>query len=225
VGATRTLTGAANQVGARLVLVSTDWVFDGTQGPAGEDEPPYPTTPYGVLKLASELVVTESAERGTVARIAGVQGRHRAQPRTIREQDAGFGYLVASVIESVRAGKPFTVWEDPRLNTWATPVTAIDAAQLIRRAIERDLDGVLHCCGSEHVDRVTLARRAVDAFGLDAELLAVGPPPESIIGPGGAPFDTRLDGSLTAERLGIALPGLDELLANLRVELDSEVRA
>ena len=42
VGATRNVVDAANAVGAHIVLVSTDWVFDGTQGPAPEDAPPNP---------------------------------------------------------------------------------------------------------------------------------------------------------------------------------------
>ena len=81
VGATRNVVDAANAAGAHVVLVSTDWVFDGTQGPAAEDAPPNPVNQYGFLKAASELVVAERAERGTVARIAGVQGVHRARPR------------------------------------------------------------------------------------------------------------------------------------------------
>ena len=81
VPATRHVVDAANAVGAHVVLVSTDWVFDGTQGPAAEDEPPNPINTYGFLKAMSELVVHDRAERGTVARVAGVQGVHRARPR------------------------------------------------------------------------------------------------------------------------------------------------
>jgi dTDP-4-dehydrorhamnose reductase len=103
--------------GAHVVLVSTDWVFDGTQGPAREDEPPDPVNAYGFLKAASELVVFQAG--GTVARIAGVQGVHRTRPHTPREQDAGFGYLVASVVDALSAGREFTVW-DGRLDATET---------------------------------------------------------------------------------------------------------
>src|SRR5919197_2786873 len=103
VTATRNMVDAANAAGAHVVLISTDWVFDGTQGPAAEDAPPNPVNQYGFLKAAGELVVAERAERGTVARIAGVQGVHRARPHTPRRQDYGFGYLVASVVEALRA--------------------------------------------------------------------------------------------------------------------------
>ena len=150
---------AANATGAHVVLLSTDWVFDGTQGPAREDAPPNPVNQYGFLKAASELVLLERAERGTVARVAGVQGIHRARPRAPRGQDHGFGYLVASLVEALRADRPFTVWESPAINTLATPTLATGAAELILLALEREVTGVLHCCGGEHVDRVGLARR------------------------------------------------------------------
>jgi dTDP-4-dehydrorhamnose reductase len=211
VGATRNVVAAAES--AHVVLVSTDWVFDGTQGPATEDEPPNPVNAYGFLKAASELAMHG---RGTVARIAGVQGVHRARPRTPREQDAGFGYLVASAVERIKAGRRFTVWDDPRLNTVATPTLATDAGELILRAIERGVTGTLHCVGGEHVDRVTLARRAVAAFGLDEARLAVGPPPADAAGP----YDTSLDATYTAEALGVELRGIDSLLAELRNQLE-----
>jgi dTDP-4-dehydrorhamnose reductase len=197
-----------------VVLVSTDWVFDGTQSGAAEDEPPNPINAYGFLKAASELVVTERAARGTVARVAGVQGAGRAS----RGQDHGFGYLVASVVAALRAGEPFTVWEGPAINTVATPTLATDAGELIWRALERRATGVLHCCGGEHADRVTLARRAAAAFDLDPALVLTGPPPQP---PAAAiPYDTRLDATVTAARLDVELPDLETQLARLRREME-----
>jgi dTDP-4-dehydrorhamnose reductase len=219
VGATRNVVDAANAVDAQVVLVSTDWVFDGTQGPATELTPPNPVNQYGFLKAASELVVAERARHGLVARVAGVQGVHRAKPRAPRGQDHGFGYFVLAVVESLRAGEPFTVWESDAINMLATPTLATDAADLIWRALELEAHGVLHCVGGEHADRVTLARRAAAAFGLDPELVRTGPPPEM---PAGAvPYDTRLDASATARVLGVELPGLDAQLARLREELET----
>jgi dTDP-4-dehydrorhamnose reductase len=221
VGATRSVVDAANAVGAQMVLVSTDWVFDGTQGGATEDEPPNPINAYGFLNAASEIVVRERAQRGAVARIAGVNGIHWERPTLPRTQDAGFGYLVLSIVQALRAGRPFTVWESPRINEIATPTLASDAAELLWRLVERGLTGTFHCCGGEAVQRVELARRTVAAFGLDPGLLRTGAPDFTVLEGGAVPHDTSLDATATAAVLGVELPGVDAMLARLRRELDS----
>jgi dTDP-4-dehydrorhamnose reductase len=212
VGATRNVVDAANAIGAHVVLISTDWVFDGTQGPATEEEPPNPVNAYGFLKAACELVVAERAQVGAVARIAAVQGRGSPRP-----QDHGFGYFVAALVEALRSGRPFTVWEGDDINMVATPTLATGASALIRRIVELSATGVFHCCGGEHATRAELARAAVDAFELDRELLRFGSPGEPPAAP--VPYDTRLDARATAAMLGVELPTLAEQLGRLREEL------
>jgi dTDP-4-dehydrorhamnose reductase len=200
VGATRNIVAAAGS--AHVVLVSTDWVFD---GPAAEDTPPSPVNLYGILKAASELVV---GGHGAIARISAVQGVSDAP----RSQDAGFGYFVASLVRALRAGERFTVWEGPNINMVATPTLADDAVQLIARIASGRHSGLFHCCGGEAVDRRTLAERTVGAFGLDRDLLDFGPPPEP---PFPIPYDTSLDATATAATLGVELPSVDDQLRRL----------
>jgi dTDP-4-dehydrorhamnose reductase len=214
VGATRNLVAT----GAPVVLVSTDWVFDGTQRAAREDEPPNPINAYGFLKAASELVVNGY---GAVARIAGVQGVQWARPETPRRQDAGFGYLAASIVEALRAGRRFTVWEHPALNSIATPTLASDAAEQFWRIVERGLTGTFHCCGGEAVDRATLARRTAEVFELDEALLDFGPPEPGAVPAVPVPYDTSLDGTATAAALGVGQPDVRMLLRRLRDEIDT----
>lgn len=224
VGATRNIVLAANAVDAHFVLISTDWVFDGTQGPALETDPPNPINTYGFLKASSELIVRETATCGTIARIAGVQGVHRARPEAPRAQDAGFGYLVVSLVEALRTGRRFTVWDGPGLNRIATPTLASDAAELVWRALADEVTGIVHCCGGEHVDRVELARRTIEAFELDPELLEVATPPAEVLSGEPVPEDTRLDASATAHALGVELPDVDAMLRRLRGEIETTGR-
>ena len=191
VGATRNVVDAAGD--AQVVLISTDWVFDGTQAGATEDEPPNPINVYGFLKAASELVVTERAKHGAVARISGVQGAASGP----RAQDHGFGYFVASLVQALRAGEPFTVWEAEDINMRATPTLASDVGDLIWRMLERERTGIHHCCGGESVTRSELARATVTAFDLDGELLRFGPPPPPS---GPVPYDTSIDGTRDRHR-------------------------
>lgn len=117
-----------------------------------------------------------------------------------------------------------TVWDGDGLNRLATPVLAGHAAEMMWRALEGGVSGILHCCGGEHIDRVGLARRAVDAFALDPALLDVVPPPTGALPPGRVPVDTRLAAARTAERLDMRLPSVDDLLTGLRSELDDAGR-
>jgi dTDP-4-dehydrorhamnose reductase len=221
VGATRTLADAANAADAQLLLVSTDWVFDGTQAGATEDTPPNPINLYGFLKAACELVVLERAERGAVARISGVNGVHWVRPASPRSQDAGFGYFVSALVDALRAGRRFTVWESPAINMVATPTLASDAAELMWLIVSRRLTGVFHSCGGEAIDRLGLARSAVDVFELDGDLLDSGPPDPEALPPGAVPHDTSLSAELTAATLGVELPSVETMLRRMHAELDS----
>jgi dTDP-4-dehydrorhamnose reductase len=194
VGATRNTTAAAQQVGATYVLVSTDWVFDGTQGGAHEETPPNPINLYGALKLASEMVALERG--GAVARVSGVNGLHLARPSSPRAQDRGFGYFVASIVDALSAGEPFTVWEAPEINMRATPSLAVECGEIMLRIGERREAGVFHCSGADAVSRRELAEMTCDVFELDTGLLRYGPPdPDSLLA---APIPH--DSSLTSPR-------------------------
>lgn len=216
VGATGHAADAAREVGAAFVVVSTDWVFDGTQGGADESTPPNPINLYGVLKMASEIVALERG--GAVARVSGVNGVHRARPDTPRAQDPGFGYFLASMIDSLRVGHPFVVWESDDINMRATPSLASESAALILTIGQRRLGGVFHCCGRDSAGRMELARLACDVFELDAGLLRSAPPPPEAMAGMTVPFDTSLTMPRTAELLDHEPTPLPELLRRFRNE-------
>jgi dTDP-4-dehydrorhamnose reductase len=225
---THTLADAANEIGAALVYVSSDWVFDGTQAGADEATPPNPINYYGVLKAASELVTLERARLPVVARVAGVMGTHRARAATPRTQDAGFGYFVGALVDALERDEPFTVWESdaikmraqccPTINMVATPSLASLSAEWILELAERGLQGIFHCCGGEPVSRMELARSAADVFGLDQSLLRSGPPDPAALPPAPIPRDTSLNAAATARALAVELPSVRELLGRFRDE-------
>lgn len=219
VDATRNVVDGANAAGALVVLVSTDWVFDGMGHCLPEDEPPHPVNSYGLLKFTQERLVAERAERGAIARIAGVTGLQRHSRDLPRGQDVGFGYFALSLVQAVEAGQPFTVWESDQINNVATPSLASESARMIRRIGELGQPGIFHCCGGEAVSRRGFAELVCEVFGLDAGLLRFGPPDPAALGDEPIPYDTSLDATETSHRLGMRLLGTRELLTRFRAEL------
>ena len=222
VGTTETLSRAADEVGAKLIGVSTDWVFDGTQGGADEDTPPNPVNLYGVLKMASEQTALLSARGAAVARVSAVSGMHWMRDSTPRVQDGGFGYFVTSIVDSLEAGRPFGVWEAGNINMVATPSLASECGEVMWRiAVDESAVGVFHCCGGESIGRMELARVACDVFDLDPSLLSSTAPDRSAVGAVGEfpiPYDTSLSVRRTRKVLGYEPPDIRELLIRFRRE-------
>ena len=221
VGLTRRVVDAANQTGTRVGYISSDWVFDGTGHLVDEEEPPNPVNFYGHLKATSELVVLERARAGFVARVGGVQGVHQTQDSGPRSQDVGFGYFVLSLVDALRDGVRFTVWEDPEINSVATPIVSPEIGALLGLAVERELDGVLHFAGGTVVTRRELAQATCDVFDLDAGLLDFGPPPEAARLPAPVPYDTSMAAGTTMARLGATSHPIEAQLGALKAELES----
>ena len=220
VEATRLLTEAANQVGAKIVFISTDWVFDGTQSNADEIAPPNPINYYGVLKVVCETIVQATAHNGAVARVAGVNGTHWARPDDDRPQNLGYGHFCTAVVETLRKGNPFQVWEGD-INMVATPSLASESAEMLLRIVEQDMQGVFHCCGGESIERRALALLTADVFGLDQKLIQAGAPDWGDIAGIRIPYDTSVSAANTAERIGYRLPSVRELLQRYRTEIET----
>lgn len=217
---TRYLTEAANQVGAKMILVSSDWVFDGTRSDSDERTPPNPLNLYGVHKVVGETVVLEAARDGAVARISGVSGVHWTRPDTPLTQNVGFGNLITAVVDALAAGRPFVLWHGA-INMRATLSLASESAKMIMRIIERGARGTFHCCSGASLSRMEAARAAARAFDLDAGLIRNGPPDWSATAGATIPHDTTMSAAATAERLDYPLPAAAELLLACRRERET----
>ena len=144
---------AARKVGARLIHISTDYVFDGTHGPYSEDDKPNPISYYGKSKLASENAV----------RIAEI---HHTILRTIVLYGSGIGVrdnFPIWVMKNLRAGKNIRCSGDQISN----PTHVNDIAFAAVKGFELNRDGIYHICGSERVSRYQFAVRTAELFGLD----------------------------------------------------------
>ncbi|MGP4007326.1 dTDP-4-dehydrorhamnose reductase [Streptomyces sp. 4N124] len=150
----RLLARACASAGARLVHVSTDYVFagDDRSAPYPEDHPPAPRTAYGRTKLAGELAVLEELPAaGAVVRTAWLYGVHgRSFVRTMIELEGRRDTL--DVVDDQR-GQP----------TWSADV-ATRIADLGPGA-----NGVFHATSSGEATWYELAREVFRLLGADPD--------------------------------------------------------
>ena len=159
VGAVETLAAACHRHGARLLLMSSDMVFSGADGPYAEGAKPSPINTYGRSKLAAENALrTSRLRRWAIVRTTLVYGRPAAGRR---------GNLVSWLVRELRAGRPVRVVADQR----RTPTLDADLADGLVRLLRFEKDGVYHLAGREWLSPFDIALRVADAFDLDRSLL------------------------------------------------------
>jgi dTDP-4-dehydrorhamnose reductase len=142
---------ACRAVGAWLLYVSTDYVFDGnTCQPYREGEPPAPMNVYGRSKLAGEVRVQALVPQSAVVRTAWVYGH------------VGRNF-VATVLQRLQAGEVLTVVTDQV----GSPSYASDLAEGIAQLVARGATGVFHLTNSGSCSWFELAQAIAQEIGSD----------------------------------------------------------
>ncbi|MFM7068663.1 MAG: dTDP-4-dehydrorhamnose reductase [Actinomycetes bacterium] len=152
-GATRFLADAARRVGAHVVYVSTDYVFDGTKGsPYVEWDQPNPQSVYGRTKLGGEQ---EIDPEWSIARTSWVCGYHGNN-------------MVKTLLRLGAEGNELTFVDDQI----GHPTFAAELAQMVvRLAVER-VPGTFHTTNQGAVSWFEFARAVFDAAGYDPERIS-----------------------------------------------------
>jgi dTDP-4-dehydrorhamnose reductase len=160
VGGTEQVARACAALGARLVAVSTDYVFDGTAGPYGEDDVPNPRGAYARTKRCGEEAALLLAPDCAVARVAVVYSGRPGAKATFATQ----------VVDKLSRGEKVMAFSDQLVST---TLAASGAARCLELLLESGYRGVLHASDAGVVDRVELARRIAARFGLEGEIVPV----------------------------------------------------
>ncbi len=156
--ATESVVLACKAVGAALIHVSSDVVFDGEHAPYAESDPPAPVHEYGRWKAVAERFVREQVPGAAVVRTSIIA---RAEP-----PDA----ISARLLDDIRRGEP------PRLfvDELRCPIAAEDLAAQIWELAALPAGaraGFWHLAGPEAVSRYTLGVLVARRHGVDADAI------------------------------------------------------
>ncbi len=140
------------EVGAYLVYVSTDYVFDGEEGMYREEDRTNPVNRYGLTKLLGEGFCS------LVARTSVIYGARPA---------SGKVNFALWLIERLSSGEEVRIVTDQ----FITPTLNTNLAKMLLEAAERRLSGVYHMAGATRVSRYDFAVEIAREFGLDEGLI------------------------------------------------------
>lgn len=206
---TENLTIAAKLVGATIIQLSTDYVFDGKNGPYDEESRPNPLSYYGRTKLASENVVRTSGVPFAIVRTMVLYGvANNVKPN-----------FALWLIHELERDRPVRVVDDQ----YGNPTLVDDLAYGILRIIAFNREGVFHIAGSEWLNRYQFAVKLAKTFGFDKQLIT---PIKTLVLKQAAPRPQR-SGFITLRaetQLGIKMSSVDQGLMILKNQLNLSVR-
>ena len=153
---TRNLAEACQNVNAKLVYVSTDYVFDGEKGMYTEEDTPNPVNYYGVTKLEGEKQVIEQCKNYAILRTSVLFGWHPWKQN-----------FATWIINKLKQQQEITVVEDH----YNTPTLADNLAEMAVEIAKNDLRGMYHASGSERISRYEFGKRIARTFNLDPDLI------------------------------------------------------
>ena len=155
--ATSRVAEGAVRAGARLVYISTDYVFDGKKGePYTEGDPVGPLNVYGCSKLMGEQEALKTCPRAIIVRTSWLYGVH--------------GKNFVKTILSLAVTQPeVRVVEDQR----GSPTYARHLAQVVAGLIRSDVTGVIHAGGEGACSRYEFAKAILQEAGLQCRVVPI----------------------------------------------------
>lgn len=158
VGAVKTLVSLCEEHNIHLVHLSTDFIFDGADGPYDELAAPHPLSYYGITKLEGEEVIKNSVCRWAILRtilVYGIVG------------DMSRSNIVLWAKGALEKGDPINVVNDQ----WRMPTLAEDLADCCLLAVEKDARGVYNASGKDMMSIAELVGRVADYWRLDKAMI------------------------------------------------------
>lgn len=141
----------ARQCGARMVYLSTDYVFDGKEGPYREDAAVNPLSVYARHKLEAEQLTLKEVPEALVLRVTNIYG----------DEERGKNF-VARIIEQCKAGQKLTL--KLPYDQFASPTNAYDIARAMYVLLRDRKSGIYHIGSTDYMNRVALALRVLQYF-------------------------------------------------------------
>ena len=152
---TRNMAQAAENIGAKIIYVSTDFVFDGDKGYYSEDDEVNPLGIYAKSKYDGEVQLKKYSTNWAIARVSVLYGWHKKANFT------------TWVINQLRSNNSINIVTD-QINS---PTYADNAGEAIFEIAKQDKNGIYHTAGNDRINRFDFTQKIAEAFNLNKDLI------------------------------------------------------
>jgi len=155
---TQNILRAAAKIGAAVIHISSNAVFDGSSPPYREDAPLKAINRYGQIKIEAERLVSSSSVPHLIVRPILMYGW---------PLEAGRGNAVTRWLKNLEKGRPVDVAEE----IVSMPLWVGDCARTVWEGILKEREGIVHAAGADRVSLIRFAQEVCSAFGCDPGLV------------------------------------------------------
>lgn len=191
---------AISRARSKLVFFSTDYVFDGQNGPYGETDAARPVNFYGQTKLEAEEYIRRESPSSLIVRTAWVFGY---DPASVN--------FAMQVCRRLEAGSPVVAAGDQ----WGTPTFVDDLVEATLDLVRRGAEGTFHVAGRDFLSRHEFAEKLACALGFDPKLVR-SVPTSALSQKALRPVKGGLRTEKLSRTLGRGPMALDEAIGRLR---------
>ena len=158
VDAVKYLADACANIDAHLIQISTDFIFDGENGPYKEEDKPNPLSYYGLSKLKSEQLLQAHSVKWTVLRTIIVFGVG---------ENLSKGNIVLWAKGALAKGDPLNIIDDQ----FRAPTLAEDLADICILAAKKKALGIFNASGKDIMSIYEIVERIAKHYGYSTDNL------------------------------------------------------
>lgn len=200
-----TLAIAAKKIDAHLITFSTDYIFNGKNGPYTELDVPDPINYYGKSKLAGENLAKVNCDKLTIIRTNVVYGM----------SSYGKSDFIRWILAKLKLGDSLNIIT----GQWCNPTLSDDLAWVTMRAVETQTYGVVNVSGKDWLNRFEIGQIVAKSFGYDPKRIKAIDPKE-FKQKAARPEKGGLVITSAEALFGVKLSGMKEGLTTLNFQLN-----
>ncbi len=164
---TRNVAEACRKIGAKMIFVSTDYVFDGKKGYYTEEDKPNPLSYYAVTKLEGERAVAAAGTDYAVARTSVIYGWNPGELKGLKSSSGKSVNFVIWALGKLQNGEEISIVTDQ----YSSPTLADNLAEALLALAKTDKTGIYHTAGKGCINRFDFTKKIAKIFELDERLI------------------------------------------------------